>query len=57
MRYYLEFYKDDMGSFYQSGCRDMDDALWHVNQARDHDGLMPLDSLHRGRFRMIPIKN
>jgi hypothetical protein len=28
-----------MGSFTQPGCRDVEDALWHVNSARDHDGL------------------
>jgi len=41
-RFTLSFYLNDMGSFIQPGCRDMDDALWHVNRARAHDGLPPL---------------
>ena len=41
-RYTLRMFTDDMGSFTQPGCRDKEDALWHVNSARDHDGLKPL---------------
>lgn len=42
-RFTLRMYYDDMGSFTQPGCRDLDDALWHINSARNHDGLMPMD--------------
>ena len=38
----LKMYLDDMGSFTQPGCDSVEDALWHVNSARDHDGLKPL---------------
>jgi hypothetical protein len=43
MRYTLTLWKDDMGTFTQPGCRDSEDALWHVNRAREHDGLPPMD--------------
>lgn len=43
MRYTLKLWKDDMGTFTQPGCRDAEDALWHVNSARAHDGLRPMD--------------
>ena len=36
-------YRDDMGSFSQPGCRNKEDALWHINSARDHDGLPHID--------------
>lgn len=39
MRYKLKLYMDDMGSFAQPGCSSKEDALWHINSARDHDGL------------------
>jgi hypothetical protein len=35
----LTLFTDDMGSFKQPGCSSVEDALWHVNSARDHDGL------------------
>jgi hypothetical protein len=35
----LMFYRDDMGTFFQRGCKDLEDALWHVNNARDKDNL------------------
>src|SRR5687767_3364721 len=38
MRYTLNLWKDDMGTFRQPGCRDAEDALWHINKAREHDG-------------------
>lgn len=38
-RYTLRMFLDDMGSFTQPGCTTLEDALWHVNSARDHDGL------------------
>ncbi len=38
----LRMFLDDMGSFEQPGCDSVEDALWHVNNARDHDGLKPL---------------
>lgn len=41
-RYTLKLWLDDMGSFTQPGCRDSFDALWHVNKAREHDGLDPI---------------
>ena len=41
-RFTLRLYLNDMGSFTQPGCADLEDALWHVNNARDHDGLPPL---------------
>lgn len=31
-----------MGTFTKPGCRDWADALWHINKAREHDGLAPL---------------
>lgn len=42
LRYTLKMYRDDMGTFTQPGCRDTEEALWHVNAARLHDGLAPL---------------
>lgn len=50
-RYTLTLFLDDMGSFTQPGCTSIEDALWHVNRARDHDGLHPL-SLNQ--FRNLP---
>lgn len=41
-RYTLRLYVNDMGSFTQPGCRSMEDALWHINSAREHDGLPPM---------------
>ena len=41
-RYTLKLWRDDMGNFAQAGCTGIDDALWHVNRAREHDGLVPL---------------
>lgn len=43
MRYTLKMYEDSMGSFTQPGCTDLKDALWHVNMAREHDFLPPLE--------------
>jgi hypothetical protein len=42
MRYTLDFWRDDMGTFKQPGCTGAKDALWHINKAREHDGLAPL---------------
>lgn len=42
-RYTLTMFEDSMGSFKQPGCTDKADALWHVNSARDHDGLPHLN--------------
>lgn len=42
-RFTLKLWKDDMGTFTQPGCRDAEDALWHVNRAREHDNLPPID--------------
>jgi hypothetical protein len=42
-RFTLNMYRDDMGSFRQPGCRDAEDALWHINKAREHDGLPPIE--------------
>jgi hypothetical protein len=42
-RYTLKMYKDDMGSFTQHGVTSLEDALWHVNSARAHDGLKPIE--------------
>lgn len=39
----LELWRDDMGSFKQPGCRNAEDALWHINKAREHDGLKPIE--------------
>lgn len=41
--YTLKMYRDDMGSFTQPGVSSLEDALWHVNSARDHDGLRHID--------------
>lgn len=35
MKYTLHFYKGDMGSFTQPGVTSVEDALWHVNNARE----------------------
>ncbi len=39
----LRMFMDDMGSFTQPGCSSKEDALWHINSARDHDGLPHID--------------
>lgn len=46
-RFTLNLWWDDMGTFTQPGCRNAEDALWHINSARDHDGLphIELDEL------------
>lgn len=49
-RYTLTLFTDDMGSFKQPGCRNKEDALWHVNSARAHDGLKPLEMYHLERL-------
>lgn len=36
-------FRDDMGSFTQPGVSSKEDALWHINSARDHDGLPHID--------------
>lgn len=54
MRYTLKFWRDDMGSFTQCGITDKNDALWHVNNARDHDNLPRLRSLDDGDWKLIP---
>lgn len=41
-RFTLSSYISDMGSFSQPGCRSWEDALWHLNDARRHDGLPEL---------------
>ena len=48
INYTLKLWRDDMGTFTQPGCRDAEDALWHINSARDHDGLplIELDDLN-----------
>jgi len=43
MKHTLRIFYDDMGSFTQPGVETREDALWHVNSARDHDGLRPMD--------------
>lgn len=43
MRYTLNLWRDDMGTFKQPGCRDAEDALWHINKAREHDNLPPIE--------------
>ena len=52
-RFTLKMFTDQMGSFTQPGCTSHEDALWHVNNARAHDGIAPLtadqfDALFRG---------
>lgn len=42
-RFTLRMFRDDMGSFVWSGCTSKEDALWHINSARAHDGLRPID--------------
>lgn len=42
LRFTLSLQTDDMGTFTQPGCTSFDDALWHVNRARAHDGLPPM---------------
>ena len=57
MRYTLHYYRDDMGNFTQPGVTSVEDALWHVNNAREHDGLRPLKTLMEGysfEVKMIP---
>lgn len=41
-KYKLIMFRDDMGS-YTTNCNDLDDALWEINSARDHDGLKHID--------------
>lgn len=41
-RFTLRMFTDQMGSFSQPGCTSREDALWHVNKAREHDGLEAL---------------
>lgn len=43
MKFTLRMFRDDMGSFTQPGCNSLEDALWHVNKAREHDNLAPID--------------
>ena len=38
----IKVYADDMGTFTQPGCNSLEDALWHINSARGHDGLNPI---------------
>ena len=60
MKYTLKFYKDDMGHFTQPGLEKtlmesiQEQALWFVNNAREHDGLHPLRSLLQGKVSFIP---
>ena len=42
-RFTVRLYMEDMGSFTQPGCTSLEDALWHINNARDHDGLPRID--------------
>ena len=41
-RFTFSSYIPDMGSFNQPGCRSWEDALWHLNDAREHDNLPAL---------------
>lgn len=41
-RFALNLWTNEGGAFHQPGCQSLDDALWHVNKARDHDGLPPM---------------
>lgn len=43
-RHTLRTFTDDRGTFVQPGCRDLEDARWHFNAARAHDGLAPYSS-------------
>ena len=58
-KFTLKFWKDDMGSFTQSGISSNssetvhENALWYVNKAREHDGLRPLRRLSDGKFDLI----
>ena len=38
----VQMYRDDMGS-YTTNAHSWEDLLWHVNSARDHDGLEQID--------------
>ncbi len=40
--YKVELFRGDMGS-YTTNCHSWEDLLWHVNSARDHDGLPHID--------------
>jgi hypothetical protein len=50
-----EIYIEDMGTL-KTNARDMDDLLWHVNSARDHDGLPRIDSVDELRKRARYIR-
>jgi hypothetical protein len=43
MRFLITSYRDDMGHFQQPGCADVPDFMWHLNKAREHDNLPPLN--------------
>lgn len=62
-KFTLRIFTDDMGSFSQPGCSSIDDALWHVNSAREHDALDPIDMdtlqslfarTNKGWAKMVP---
>ena len=61
--YTLKLWTDSMGSFTQPGCRDLEDALWHVNKAREHDGLHPLSMddfeilVLKGKAKFVPERH
>lgn len=38
----VQLFRDDMGS-YTTNAHSWEDLLWHVNSARDHDGLPHID--------------
>lgn len=39
--YKVQMFRGDMGS-YTTNAHSWEDLLWHVNSARDHDGLRPI---------------
>jgi len=52
----VELYRGDMGS-YTTNARSWEDLLWHVNSARDHDGLphLTLEQLKNCRPKITEI--
>jgi len=54
----VQMYRGDMGS-YTTNAHSWEDLLWHVNSARDHDGLphITLEQLKDCRPRITEIKS
>lgn len=57
MKHY-RIYISDMGS-YATNAKNLEDLTWHVNSARDHDGLKPVneDTVRKGIVSVGPQKS